>query len=162
MIHVPIEVRHAWRQHAAVDRALIETLEASVMTLPTPGGGWTVEQQLAHAAAATAFWSGAYDPASAEGLKRFHPDEPPRDAFAHDPAKALDYTDRANDAALRAAEAVASVEDRAHESGTSLLAHMMVHAAHHRAQVMLALKAAGRALPGDDSIWGPWKLADDA
>ncbi|MEM6431914.1 MAG: DinB family protein [Deinococcota bacterium] len=35
--------------------------------------------------------------------------------------------------------------------------HMMVHDAHHRGQILLALKTSGHTLPDEGSFWMPWK-----
>ena len=44
-----------------------------------------------------------------------------------------------------------------HSSAEAFLIHMMVHDAHHRAQILLALKVAGYPLPDEDRFWGPWR-----
>lgn len=132
------------------------------LRLVTPGGGWTIAQQLAHSGAATAFWTGRLDRSAVAGLPAINPDEPPLDAFGFEPAEAVSYLTRVNDAALRAADSVGDWTGRSHASASSFLAHMMVHAAHHRSQIVLTLKTADRPLPDDGNYWGPWKTNPEA
>jgi uncharacterized damage-inducible protein DinB len=35
--------------------------------------------------------------------------------------------------------------------------HLFVHDAHHRGQIILALKTSGFARPDDEPIWWPWR-----
>jgi uncharacterized damage-inducible protein DinB len=44
-----------------------------------------------------------------------------------------------------------------HPSAEAYLLHMIVHAAHHRGQILLALKTNGFPLPDEGAVWGPWK-----
>lgn len=156
------QLRQVWQHHEAVDRALLRALDSDDLPLATPAGGWTIEQQLAHIGAVVAFWSGRLVPATVVGLPRIDPDEPRVDAFEHDIDVATSFIERANAAALDAAGQVDDWSDRSHLSAGSFLTHMMVHAAHHRAQVLLALKEAGEPLPDDGAVWGPWKRNPEA
>lgn len=65
-------------------------------------------------------------------------------------------------AAAQEAEAVESAPEDftgepPHPSADAFLIRMMVHDAHHRGQVLLALKTSGYALPDEDPMWIPWK-----
>lgn len=50
-------------------------------------------------------------------------------------------------------------EEPPHASADADLMHMMIHGAHHRGQIRLALKTAGHPLPDEDAMWGPWRGA---
>lgn len=53
-----------------------------------------------------------------------------------------------------------NAEEPPHASADAYLMHMMLHDAHHRGQILLALKSAGHPLPDEDAMWGPWRGAD--
>jgi uncharacterized damage-inducible protein DinB len=40
----------------------------------------------------------------------------------------------------------------------SYLIHLIAHDAHHRGQILLALKTAGHKLPNEGALWGPWRV----
>lgn len=50
------ELLRTWHRHDTVDRAFLRTLERTDLSLPTPGGGWTIEQQIAHIGAYWGPW----------------------------------------------------------------------------------------------------------
>jgi len=65
-------------------------------------------------------------------------------------------------AAAQEAEAVESAPEDftgepPHSSADAFLIHMMVHDAHRRGQVLLALKTSRYTLPDEDSMWISWK-----
>lgn len=60
-------------------------------------------------------------------------------------------------AAQAATQKGATAYGESHDSPDAFLIHMMVHDAHHRGQILLALKTAGHPLPDEDAVWGPWR-----
>ncbi len=156
-------VRAAWHRNLAVNRALLEHLEPGMLAARSPGGGASVAQLLAHMAGTTKFWGDLLDPERMEPLPDlFHgvPEsgEPQALDAETDLARIRAVWERTAVAALEAAEAHATGSDESpHPDGAAYLVHMMVHDAHHRGQIVLALKTHGHHLPDDEAMWGPWR-----
>ncbi len=150
-----------------VDRALLEHLTLEMMHAVVPGGGMSVAQHLAHLLGATKTWLARLAPDEAVGLPDlFDRDaalEGRADAFAAEtePARVSEVAETIHDALVRTVADAAAVWPGAlpHRSITQFVTHMMVHAAHHRGQILLALKASGHPLPDEDAMWQPWKEA---
>lgn len=54
---------------------------------------------------------------------------------------------------------VVSAPDRGqlpHVNLAQFLIYLLVHDAHHRGQILLALKAGGLPLPDEAALWSPW------
>lgn len=148
-------LRSAWRANARVNRVLLEHLDEAMLAAQTPGGGYTVAQHLAHLVGSLKYWTWRADRAMGEAL----PDlgDPDADDFVAvaDPDRTRAVMQQAAEAALAAAEQGRG--DQPHESAGMFLVHMLVHEAHHRGQILLALKGAGHPLPDEAAMWGPWK-----
>ena len=149
-------VREAWRVNTRVNRALLDHLTPDMLNARTPGGGYTVAQQLAHIAEVQGFWGGLASSDLAGPPPLGNPDGDP-EGVATDPDRVAEVVDRLARAGLEAAEGAADTGDLPHTSLDAYLVHMMVHDAHHRGQVLLALKTAGHPLPDEDDMWGPWR-----
>lgn len=160
-------VAQAWDADRRVTQALLEHLTPAMLDARTPGGGMTVAEHLAHVVGSTKYWGMELAPDPLGTLPDLvaddgHPgDGRPAGAPAveHDLAviRAV-YADTS--AAARSTVDAAPAGGRGslpHPSGEAYLIHMMVHAAHHRGQILLALKTNGFALPDEDALWSPWK-----
>lgn len=159
-------VRSAWKVNARVNAVLLEHLEPAMLDAPTPGGGYTVAQHLVHLVGSLQYWAWLRERAPVEAL----PDlgDPERDDW--EPVRDLD---RLRDAWTRTADTALALAERhpvarpteadaggpPHETADAFLVHMLVHDAHHRGQILLALKTAGHPLPDEDALWGPWRGA---
>lgn len=163
---VSATVREAWRANARVNRVLLSHLAPEMMAARTPGGGYTVAEHLAHMIACTQYWGSLRDRERFEAL-------PDPALERREDGSVVPETDLARLGEIwRQTEATALEVSEAEPEGAELppgrwesphttpdayLIHMMVHDAHHRGQVLLALKAAGFALPDEDLVWGPWR-----
>ncbi|MEJ2287689.1 MAG: DinB family protein [Deinococcales bacterium] len=156
-------VRAAWHRNLAVNQALLEHLEPAMLDARSPGGGATVAQLLAHMAATTKFWGALLDPERMMALPDLFHGEPESGApgaleAETDLARIRAVWDRTAEAALATAEAHPSgSEESPHADGAAYLVHMMVHDAHHRGQILLALKTHRHPLPDEEALWGPWR-----
>jgi uncharacterized damage-inducible protein DinB len=155
----PLEAGHR------VDLGLLEALTPEMLDARTPGGGMSVAQHLAHVAGSTKFWVSLLSPEAVAGLADLYDDEVALDGVAARFTAERDLerirvvivdTHAAMMGAIREARAE-DLGDLPHASLAVFAAHMLVHAAHHRGQVLIALKADGHPLPDDDIMWGPWK-----
>ena len=153
-------VRKAWAANGRVNGALLAHLTPAMMAAQTPGGGYTVAQHLAEFIGTTQYWGARFDKARFEALPdpvlEYHPDT---GVFVPetDLARLADTKRQTETAALEAAEAATDMGASPHSSPDAYLIHMMVHDAHHRGQVLLALKTNGYPLPDEHLMWGPWK-----
>lgn len=149
-------VRRAWQENVRVNRVLTDHLTPAMLDARTPGGSFTVAQQLAHMTGVTRFWGTLFDEAFHELPYLGDPDDGP-DAVEADLARIREAVEATQAAALRHAEAADGVGRLSHPDLDAYLVHMTVHDAHHRGQILLALKEAGHALPDEDAMWGPWR-----
>ena len=128
----------------------------------TPGGGYSVAQHLAHIVGVTKY-RGAQLNEELETLPNLFTIR--EDLAEEDPRAFIPETDlaRIKDVLAQTATAVQkAVADgntgtSPYPSADAYLIHMMVHDAHHRGQILLALKTSGYPLPDEDAMWQPWK-----
>jgi uncharacterized damage-inducible protein DinB len=152
-------LRIAWQANDEVNGALIEHLEPEMLQARTPGGGMTVAEHLAHMTGTVKYWGmklaqerlGALPDLEEKVGEEWVPES--------DLQRILDVKRRTGQVAFAEAAAAPAGErgQLPHASPELYLIHMMVHDAHHRGQILLALKCAGHALPDEGSMWQPWK-----
>lgn len=156
-------VTAAWRRNWDVNAALLDRLEPEMLGARSPGGGPSVAQLLVHMVETTKFWGDRLDPVGLAALPDLYHGEPESgEPGALEPetdvARIRTVWGRVVEAALTAAiEHPEGAADSPHADGAAFLVHMMVHDAHHRGQILLALKVAGHALPDEEALWGPWR-----
>ncbi len=158
MAELSSSVRTAWEHSLAVNLALVDHLEPSMMPARTPGGGYTVAQHLAEMVGATKNWGARLGGETIAALPDLYDPEAEGFVAEHDLARIRDVLERTTAAALEAAEAHPNGADGSpHTDGNAFLIHMMVHEAHHRGQLLLALKTNGHPLPPEEPMWAPWR-----
>jgi uncharacterized damage-inducible protein DinB len=157
-------IKEAWRANIKVNSALLEHLTPEMLGAQTPGGGDTVAQHLAHITGTVKYWGCQLDEARLGSLADLYD----KNAYDKDAATFIAETDLTRirevmtETARTALEAVSDKPegdkgDLPHSSAQGFLVHMMVHDAHHRGQILLALKTSGHPLPDEDLLWGPWR-----
>jgi DinB family len=138
----------AARSNADVNDLLVAHLSTpEMLDARTPGDGFTVAEQLAH-------FLSKLSVGAAEGLPELY--DPERQLAERDPARIRAVLDQTSAAVL---ESVVTAPDRGqlpHVSLAQFLIHMLVHDAHHRGQILLALKANGLPLPDEAAMWFSW------
>ena len=160
-------VRDAWEANARVNRVLLTHLTPEMLGAQTPGGGYTVARHLAHIINTVQYWGSLRDKDRFEAL--------PSAVISYDEATGNVEVEKdlgrigavqqetaatALDAATTEPEGVSLPPgewESPHATPDSYLIHMMVHDAHHRGQILLALKTNGYPLPDEDAMWGPWR-----
>lgn len=160
-------VQTAWQANLRVNEVLLKHLTPEMLDARTPGGGYSVARHLAHIVGTTKYWGSKLDKNLGELPNLFTLSE---ELDENDPQAFIPETDlerirkvlAQTAAAAQEAEAVENVPEEVrweppHPSADAFLIHMMVHDAHHRGQVLLALKTSEYPLPDEDAMWGPWR-----
>ena len=155
-------VQTAWQANLRVNQTLLEHLTLEMLEARTPGGGFSVAQHLAHIVGVTKYRGVQLD----EGLETLPDLFTLREDLAEGDTRAfVPETDlaRIKDVLAQTAAAVQDTVARGntgispYPSADAYLIHMLVHDAHHRGQMLLALKTSGYPLPDEDTMWRPWK-----
>ncbi len=154
----PTSVLTAWARNLEVDRALLRHLTPEMLSARTPGGGFTVGQHLAHMVGVTKHWGMLIDPERLEPLPDLVEEVGGSFVAESDLARIDDVLGRTAAAAAAATEArPEGSSDSPHADAPACLIPMLVHDAHHRGQIVPALKTAGHPLPEEDALWAPWR-----
>lgn len=158
-------VQTAWQANLKVNQALLEHLTSEMLSARTPGGGYSVAQHLAHIVGTTKYWGSRLNKSLGElpNLFTVREDLDEEDIEAFVPETDLtrirqvliETAAAAQEAAAKAPEGFTG--ELPHSSSDAFLIHMMVHDAHHRGQILLALKTSGYGLPDEELMWVPWK-----
>lgn len=148
-------VRDAWQANDRVNAVLLDHLTPEMLEAQTPGGGWTVAHHLAHMTGVVKYWGMDFAP-KLEALPDLHDEN---GVMETDLSRIREVMEQTREAALEAATSQPEGDKGKlpHPSVEAYLIHMLVHEAHHRGQILLALKTNGYPLPDEDSMWGPWR-----
>lgn len=159
-------VREAWGANARVNEVLLTHLTPEMLAAGTPGGGYTVARHVAHILNTVQYWGSLRDK-RLEALPSpvlEYDEATGRVEVETDLSRLLDIKRQTETTALEVAEAEPDGAqlppgewESPHATPDAYLIHMMVHDAHHRGQILLALKTSGFALPDEDAVWGPWR-----
>ena len=150
-------VKEAWQANTRINRTLLEHLTPEMVTAQTPGGGFTVAQHIAEFVSTPKHFGTRFAEAKLEPLPNLYEDNDEAFIAETDLTRIRNVARQTADAVLEAAETAEGKGDLPHTSLDAYLIHMMVHDAHHRGQILLALKTNGHPLPDDSVMWGPWK-----
>jgi uncharacterized damage-inducible protein DinB len=158
MIHS--EISKAWVANNAVNNELLASLTPTMLEAITLGGGYSVAQHLAHMTECIKSWGMELEASRLKDLPDLYSNYDPStgmfDAETNLERIKLVMT-QTRDAALQTAELATSTGNLPHDSAGAFLLHMLVHEAHHRGQILIALKTAGHKLPDEEGMWLPWR-----
>lgn len=147
-------IKEAWQANDQVNEVLLEHLTPEMLAAKTPGGGYTVAQQLAHMTGTKKFWGMKLSDTLQQLPNLF--DETKKEFIAEtNLAHIKEVMRQTSKKILETAESAKDKGDLTHPSVEMFLIHMMLHDAHHRGQILLALKTSGKALPNEDMFWNP-------
>lgn len=160
-------VREAWRANARVNNVLLTHLTPEMLGAQTPGGGYMVARHVAHMINTVQYWGSLRDKVRLEALPspiREYDEASGKVEVETDLARLADIKRQTETTVLDVAEAepdgaelLPGEWESPHATPDTYLIHMMVHDAHHRGQILLALKTNGFPLPDEDAVWGPWR-----
>jgi uncharacterized damage-inducible protein DinB len=167
-VPLPEEIRlvvEAFDRNADVNRAVLATLDMSVLGYGDGMGGYTIGQHLADVVSFRREKLEAVSPEHAERV----PDVIDGDApnwLAVTSIDELQAAFDAGDGAMRDAVVAATVAGRRFEGlyeshPAHLIVHCIVHDAHHRGQIMALLRQGGRSAEArerlEDATWPIWR-----
>lgn len=149
----------AWRTNGEVNDLLLAHLTPEMLPAVTPGGGFSVAQHLAHMAEVTKYWTSLLDPDAVREVPDLYEAQGEEFVAETDLSRIREVLGRTRDATWQALQEAPGVGKLPHVTTAQFLTHLLVHDAHHRGQILLALKVSGHALPDDDELWAPWRDA---
>jgi uncharacterized damage-inducible protein DinB len=160
MSTVPNDIALAWQANAAINDALLAHLEPEMLHAITPGAGYSVAQHLAHMVECLKGWSSRLNAATMEVLPDLYSNYDHTTGLfdaEHDLSRIQAVMIQTRDQAMAVAQTAEGTGTLPHATVGKFLVHMLAHDAHHRGQILLALKVNGHALPDDELLWLPWR-----
>lgn len=152
------EIEHAWNTNNAVNAVLLDHLTPEMLEAGTPSGGYTVAQHLAHMVECTKGWGMQLEESELKDLPDLYSNYD-MDTGNFDAEMNLEriktVMTQTKNAVLETAKKAIGKGKLPHSSPAQFLMHMAMHDAHHRGQILLALKSEGFALPDENSLWSP-------
>ena len=154
------DVTLAWNANAAINDVFLKHLTPVMLEAVTPGGGYTVAQHLAHMVECLKSWASELEASAVKDLPDLYSNYDPATG-RFDAEQNLERIDAVmtatRDTVLTTALNAKDMGNLPHATVGKFLIHMMTHDAHHRGQILLALKTNGHALPDEESMWLPWR-----
>jgi uncharacterized damage-inducible protein DinB len=151
-------LQDSWNANNASNDALLEHLRPEMLEAKTPGEGWTVAQHIAHMVGFYKWMSVRF----ASGVQSLPDLFDPNDE--EDDFKVVNDLENIREVWMQTRDAVLHAINNAKDKGSlpqlsleHFVIHIFVHDAHHRGQIMLALKTSGFARPDDEPLWWPWR-----
>jgi uncharacterized damage-inducible protein DinB len=159
-INQPIQsdMSHAWQTNHAVNQVLLAHLTSEMLLAGTPGGGYNVAQHLAHMVECSKGWGCELEPSQLAALPDLYSNYDPETGnfdAEMDLERIKTVFEQTRTALFNTAQTASSNGNLPHASPAQLLFHMAIHDAHHRGQILLALKTNGFPLPDDAALWLP-------
>ena len=154
------DVTLAWNANAAINDIFLKHLTPAMLEATTPGGGYTVAQHLAHMVECLKSWASNLEVSAVNDLPDLYSNyDPATGRFdAEQNLERIHAVMKATrDTVLTTALNAKDPGNLPHATVGKFLIHMMTHDAHHRGQILLALKTNGHALPDEESMWLPWR-----
>lgn len=150
-------VKEAWEINTRINRSVLEHLTQEMIEVKTPGGGFSVAEHILEVVGTPKYFGVKFAEAKLAALPDLYEVKDEKYIAETNLDRIRDVAQQTADAVLEAAQAANNKGDLPHANLDVYLIHMMVHDAHHRGQLFLALKNAGYPLPDDDLVWLPWK-----
>ena len=154
------DVTLAWNANAAINNVLLNHLTPAMLEAVTPDGGYTVAQHLAHMVECLKSWASDLEASAVKDLPDLYSNYDPatgRFDAEQNLERIQSVMKHTRDTVLTMTESAMGTGNLPHATVGKFLIHMMTHDAHHRGQILLALKTNGHALPDEESMWLPWR-----
>ncbi len=149
-------VKEAWQINEGMNKVLLEYLTPEMLTVRTPSEGWSVAGYLAHLAASKKWWGTHLDEEQVGRLPDLYDETTGKIISETNLALIKDVFEQTSRTILETVERADTKGKLPYSSVDVYLIHQTVHDAHHRGQILLALRTAGYTPPDDDDFWGGW------
>ena len=146
----------AWNINTRINKQVLEHLTPEMVEAQTPGGGFSVAEHVLEIVGTPKYFGIKFADTLGQ-LPDLYEVKDEKYIVETNLKRIREVAQRTAEAVLKAAEQAETKGDLPQASVDVYLIHMMVHDAHHRGQLFLALKNAGHPLPDDDLVWLPWK-----
>lgn len=149
-------VREAWRLNDGMNRVLLGYLTPDMLRVQTPDKNWSVAGYLAHLAGSKKWWGTHVDKEEVELLPDLYRETEGTFTTEKDIETIKAVFEQTSRTLLETAERAETKGALPYASIDLYLTHIIIHDAHHRGQIFLALRTAGYAPPDEDTFWGGW------
>ena len=149
------DVTLAWNANTAVNDVLLKHLTPTMLEAVTPGNGSIVAQHLTHMVECLKYWAGELEANAVKDLPDLLDTTGGLDA-GNDLERIQSVFKETYKAVLISALNAKDRGNLPHATVGKFLMYTVAHDAHHRGQILLALKTNGHALPDEASMWQPW------
>ena len=149
-------VKATWHINDAMNKTLLEHLTPDMLTVQTPDENWSVAGYLAHLAGSKKWWASHLNKEDVASLPDLYQETEGTFVVEKDIEKIEAVFAETSRTLLETAERADNKGALPYASIDLYLIHMMIHDAHHRGQILLALRTAGHAPPDEDIFWGGW------
>ncbi len=147
------QLAESWAISARIDQYLLDAIAEDALDLAAPSKGRTVRETFAHAHNVRLMWLAAAARELTDGLAKIEKDDKPTKAQL---AKALAASAKATEEMIRHAVAAGGRVKNFKPHVGAFVGYLVAHESHHRGQVALILKMAGRPL--DKKVtYGMWE-----
>jgi uncharacterized damage-inducible protein DinB len=135
---------------------LLEHLTPEMLTVQTPDKNWTVAGYLAHMAGGKKWWGTHVNKEEVNRLPNLYSESGENFIVEKDLKKIKAVFEETSKVMLETAERAENKGTLPYASIDLYLIHQIMHDAHHRGQILLALRTAGYTPPDEDKFWGGW------
>jgi uncharacterized damage-inducible protein DinB len=158
VVSISSSVKQAWKTNTQINQSVLRHLTPEMLSATTPGGGFSVAEHLVEILYTPKYFGLKFAPETLKDLPNLFEAEGDDFVVESDLGKFREAAPAIAERVIEAAQAATDKGDLPHTDLDTYLIHMMVHDAHHRGQLFLALKTNGYLLPEDTLIWNPWKV----
>jgi uncharacterized damage-inducible protein DinB len=149
-------VKEAWQVNDEINKVLLEHLTLEMLTVQTADKNWSVAGYLAHIAGSKKWWGTHVNKDEVDSLPDLFEKTGENYVVEKNLGKIKAVFEQTSKMLLETAERADNKGTLPYASIDLYLIHMMIHDAHHRGQILLALRSAGHAPPDEDTFWGGW------
>ncbi len=149
-------VKEAWQINDEMNKVLLEHLTPEMLTIQTPDKTWSVAGYLAHLAGSKKWWGTHVNKQEVDKLPDLFEKTGENYVAEKDSGRIKEVFEQTSKMLLETAERTDTKGTLPYASIDLYLIHIIVHDAHHRGQILLALRSAGYTPPDEDTFWGGW------
>jgi uncharacterized damage-inducible protein DinB len=150
------DVTLSWNANAAINDVLVNHLTPAMLEAVTPGGGQTVVQHLVHMTECLKYWTAELEVSAINDFPDLSNTTTGQFDPQTNPSHIRSAMKKIYDIVLTTALNAKDKGNLPHSTVGKFLMYTVAHDAHHRGQILLALKTNGFGLPDEGAMWLPW------